>query len=1026
MIGRTVSHYRLLDELGRGGMGVVYRAEDTRLLRPVAIKFLHETALVGGDERTRFIHEARAAASLNHPNICTIHEIDEYDGHPFIVMELVVGQSLASIIAEGPLRLDEAVGFAVQIAEGLQEAHRRGIVHRDIKPANIMIGTGRRVKIMDFGLAAAVDQTRLTREGTILGTIAYMSPEQARGAAVDLRTDLWSLGAVAYEMITGRRPFSGDRAPAVAHAILYDHPPPPTAVRTGVPMELDRIVLKALEKRSDERYQHADELSGDLRKLARSLAGNDGVAASTVAAQRLPGSVDGEPDRAAAVSGTAGASAVHGRRRWIVAAAGVVAILVAWFLVLDPLLHEQRIAASPKPIAVIAFDNMTGDPAYDYLSKAIPNLLITSLEQSPYLRVATWERMGDLLRQTGRGDVQAIDRDLGFELCRMDDIDIIVTGSFVKAGDTFVTDVKVLDVRSKALIKSASARGEGAESILERQVDTLSKEIARGIGLSPRRIEQSQRAVAEVTTRSMDAYHYYLRGVEEHERQYYEDARRYLEKAVEIDSTFAVAYMYLASSYGYLRNRALRDEAYEKALQFANGATERERLYIEARHALINEKDRRKYVRLLQELVQRYPREKTARLWLGIDAYTDTRYDDAIAQLREALALDPAYAPALNALAYTYIEKAEYGRALECLQRYAAASPGDADPLDSMAELYFRMGDLARSIAKYKEAIEVKPEFYTSMKKIAYVYGVTGDFDSALVWIDRYIETVPTPGLRMSGYLWQSMMMFLTGRYEAAFADMQRWEDLLGSGSGYQTTVDKYILGNFLCATGHYDRAGRSFAAWKQVLDRSFPSNPKRNEQWASIGRALVLAMSGRADEALAVLDRAEALRAEVAQVDSTAFQGTRSILVLTRGEALLAAGRQEEAIAYVLDHLHVVVPIMGDAELVIHNFPLDGDVIARCYVAMGELSQAAREYRRLFDFEPESGNRRLRNPKYLYRLAQVHEEMGQEREALEKYERFLSYWRNADRDLAEYQDARQRVQVLGAELQGDAAAHSP
>ncbi|MEJ2720363.1 MAG: serine/threonine-protein kinase, partial [bacterium] len=289
MIGKTVAHYKILGKLGEGGMGVVYRAEDTRLGRAVALKFLPGRSLPGDAERARFMREARAAASLNHPAICTIHEIGEYEGKPFIVMELVEGRTLSSIIADGPLSLDLATGISVQAAEGLMEAHERGIVHRDIKPSNIMVTDSGRVKIMDFGLAAAADQTRLTREGATLGTVAYMSPEQARGERVDRRTDIWSLGMVLYEMITGRRPFPGEYDQAVLYRIINEAPEPPTAIRTGVPPELERIVLKALEKRADERYQHADDMLGDLRKLRRTIAAAEG---SSVTAPAPPPTMD--------------------------------------------------------------------------------------------------------------------------------------------------------------------------------------------------------------------------------------------------------------------------------------------------------------------------------------------------------------------------------------------------------------------------------------------------------------------------------------------------------------------------------------------------------------------------------------------------------------------------------------------------------------------------------------------------------------------------------------------------------------
>lgn len=988
MVGQTVAQYKILDKLGQGGMGVVYRAEDTNLRRLVALKFLLPRALGGDEERARFIREARAAASLNHPNICTVHEIGEHEGEPFIAMEFVEGRSLSSLIAEGPLKLELAVDIAHQVAEGLNEAHANGVVHRDVKPDNIMVaGTGR-VKIMDFGLAAAAGQTRLTQEGTTVGTVAYMSPEQTLGERVDARSDLWALGAVMYEMITGRRPFEGDHPQALMYAIVNEEPEPPTAVRTGVPMELERIVLKALEKRPDGRYQHADDLLGDLRRLERADVG--GTRETTARTQSMPS-----------------------RRRRAVVAAVIVAVVVVGYMVLRPLMEEQQLVAAPKPIAVISFENLSGDPEYDYLSKAIPNLLITSLEQSRYLQVTTWERMRDLLGQLGYAEVMEIDKQLGFKLCHLDDIDVIVTGSFVKAGNTFATDVKVLDVETKELIASASARGNGVESILDSQVDALSEEIARAVGLSRRRIEKTQRPVAEVTTTSMEAYNYYLRGVEEFDKFYYDDARRFLDRAIEIDSTFAMACAYLASTYVYLRDHVSRDEMYEKAVRYAEHATERERLYIQSRYASVVDDDPEEGLRLLEELVRKYPKEKRAYYRLGIAVIENgSRYQDAAEYLREALVLDPAYAPALNLLGYVRLNTGNYEEALECFERYAAASPGDANPFDSMAEVYFRMGDLEQSVTRYREAVRVKPDFFAAMRNTAYVYGVMGEYDSALVWVDRYLNTVPTPGLRISTYAWRSLFFLLTGRIEEAFSDIERWEELLESGGRYETSSQYYVRGHYLCETGRYAEAERAFEKWREALDHMLPKQPQANESWFLIHLALVYARSGRVNDATATLQRANGLEPEAE------FEQVRGSVQLIEGEVLLAAGRYDEAIALISDSLSLRIPTMvGEAEVMVHNMPLDGDVLARAYLARGDLDAAAGEYRRLIEFRPDSNNRRLRNPLYHYRLGKLYEKMGRPADAVDQHRRFLHYWRNADRNLDEYVDARKRLRALEGQL---------
>jgi len=269
LIGKTISHYRILEKLGEGGMGVVYKAEDTKLKRIVALKFLSPQSLGTPEEKTRFVHEAQAAAALDHPNICTVHEIDEANGHTFIAMAYVEGQSLREKTSPGPLQVQEALSLASDIARGLQEAHEKNIIHRDIKSANIMVTKKGHAKITDFGLAKLVGSTQVTKAGTTVGTVAYMSPEQARGGSVDHRSDIWSLGVVLYEMLTGQLPFRGEHAQALTYQIVHENAEPITAVRTGVPMELERIVNKCLEKNSSDRYQHVDEMLVDLRKVKK-------------------------------------------------------------------------------------------------------------------------------------------------------------------------------------------------------------------------------------------------------------------------------------------------------------------------------------------------------------------------------------------------------------------------------------------------------------------------------------------------------------------------------------------------------------------------------------------------------------------------------------------------------------------------------------------------------------------------------------------------------------------------------------
>jgi eukaryotic-like serine/threonine-protein kinase len=985
LIGKSISHYRIERKLGEGGMGVVYLAEDTRLRRRVALKVLAEPAAAGQEPRNRLNLEAQAAAALNHPNICTIHEIDQHDGREFIVMEYLEGRTLDREISARPQDLRRALDIVEQVGAGLAAAHAQGIVHRDLKPANIMITSDGRAKILDFGLSLANERTRITRAGTVLGTAAYMAPEQARGEEADRRADLWSLGVVLYEMLSGTRPFRGEHDTAALHAVLYDEPAPLTSLRSGVPLELERIVTKLLEKSKEERYQHVDDLLADLRRLGRETRQTPAPAVTASA-----------PPRQVRVSR--------------VVAVAVVALLAAagGYLLIARASAGRRVGGEPKPIAVIRFDNLTGDDTYDYLSLAIPNLLITSLEQSHQLRVTTWERMGDLLRQLGRPDAGEIDRDAGFAACRLDGVDIIVTGSFSQAGGTFVTDVKVLDVASKGLLASARAEGDGPDSVLKHQVDDLSSEIVRAAGVLSRAADDARRPVADVTTSSLEAYNYYLRGVRELDRHYYDDARRFFEMAVALDSTFAMAHAYLGMACGSIRDNAQRDRSYAAALRFAGKATERERLQIRARYANVIDHDGEKYEILLRELVEKYPREKAALYLLAGRCRSQGRPDEAVVLCQQALGLDRQYTPAMNELAYCYIDKGDFPRAIEYLQRYADAAPGDANPVDSMAEVYFRMGDLDHAVAAYMKAVELKPDFYPSMSCAAYVHGVKGDLDQALLWIDRYLASVPTEGLRDLGACWRSEYLFRLGRVNEALATLA---DQMDDGDRVPITGVYLMTAMYRLSRGEFDAAEHFLQLWEDAQARVLPEGIERIRAFHATFLALVRVREGRLEEARRVLDD---VKRRLPTLPGDAYKEmqpyAQNVIDIVQAEILLANGRDDEALAAIRAAPPPQTPPMTEGPRSAHNLPLECDVAARAFAAKGDWSAASAEWARLVTFDPSRPERRIANPVYRYRLAQAYEHLGRRAEAIEQYTRFLGIWHDADPDLPELIDARARL----------------
>jgi len=509
MIGHTVSHYKILDKLGEGGMGIVYRAEDMKLKRSVALKFLPPALLVNEDDRRRFVHEAQASAALSHPNIATVFEIDESGAQTFIALEYIEGQSLADKIKLGPLKLDDALSIAVQTCEGLQAAHEKEIVHRDIKSQNIMVTTRGQVKILDFGLAKLRGASVVTKSGTTVGTMGYMSPEQLRGEPVDHRTDLWAVGVVLYEMIAGRRPFQGDYDDAVSYQITNQQPEPLTAIRTGVPMELERIVNKLLSKNVSERYQSTTDLLVDLRTLKRTS--DSGIT------QVKP------------------TSSVSIRKR-ILMSAGVILLLAAigiLYYVLVPRSYSQI-----RSLAVLPFENMSKDAEQEYFADEMTDQLITELSKVHSLRVIS--RKSAMVFKNRRELLTTIGKILNVEG--------LITATVLRSGDRVRVNAQLIRASDEENLWSESF-DQKLEGVLDLQA-SLARSITQRINIALSPDEKLRLSKARpVNPEAFDLVargNYLLNGATD--EAYFNKAYELMKRAVRIDSTYVDAQVGLAMS----------------------------------------------------------------------------------------------------------------------------------------------------------------------------------------------------------------------------------------------------------------------------------------------------------------------------------------------------------------------------------------------------------------------------------------------------------------------------------------------
>ncbi len=996
MIGQKVSHYMILERLGGGGMGVVYKAEDTALKRTVALKFLPPSLSSDPEARERFVREAQAASALDHPNICTIHEIGESDGQMFIVMGYYEGETLKKRIEDSienrGLKIEDGMDVAIQIAAGLARAHEAGIVHRDIKPANIIVTTRGEVRILDFGLAKLSNQSMLTRAGSTLGTAAYMSPEQARGDEVDHRTDIWSLGVILYEMFTGRKPFQSDYEQAMIYAILNEDPKPLRALNPELPEVIEQIVQRAMAKNPDERYMKTAELLSDLR-IARGDEKTGGVAGVTAALKTR---------------------ATKRRVKGLAAAGGLLGLAAAAYFIGRPLL-EGAAPATQKPIAVISFENQTGLDSLNYLQNAIPNLLITSLEQSTYLRVTTWDRMRSLLSRAKKESVEYIDRALGAELCSMDSTEAMVVGTIARAGDLFLTNLKVVDPTTSQTLKTVTARGKGVESLIESQIDELSRGIALGVGLSGSRAGEGTKPIASITTQSLEAYRSFLLG-KELATNFSGNPIPLFQRAIAFDSTFAQAYLYLALWGQNFQQNDTALALITKARSLAWKAPERERLLIEAHYAAWVEKDLPKSATVLQEATRRFPRDIEAYRWID-QFYARMKKTDSlrVASLTKIIELDPQDAPATFFLAYMYAKQGKPEEAYRLAMRYRDLRPEDKNPWDVLGDIYLWMGRPDSALISYGQTAKIDPAWGKGWKP-AFALALEERYLDALKTLGTAVPAITDPEKKGAYLYWQILVNYWSGKYREAASRIENLRRRAATQAKMKWSENAIVLHAFIARD-----LGRSRES-KKYLEESYNLTERHNPGYRKNGDPSYLFLSGLADLQDGRPDSARAKYADLrAWLAAQKAPGRSTFanywLHLLRAEILLASDSADQAIqefSNTADSLRLVMPHPMEMEMHIwYNLPFQHDVVARAFLKKGDLEKAADSYERLIRIDPSGLDRRLIHPLYHYRLAKVYEQAGNRAKAIAAYSGFLDVWKEADRDLALVRDAAARLAIL-------------